>query len=508
MKRLFKISKWLHKYLGLLLIVFLIWMSFSGILLNHPDWFGSWMVPNALVPPPYRVHDWNQGALRDALVLEDDQVLFAGLKGVWKSVDGGNSFQVDQDGLDSRFIYRKTNDLHFDKASGLIFASTDGGLFRRPTQASTWRRCELKGSKNEKVKKVLSTPRGLVAVTDSNIYHQEGDTFSIVQVGRPNSGVELIKLCFDIHDGKVWGLPGRLIMDVTALILAFLSLSALIIWLFPKLQESSRGAWYRWLKRAFKFCFQKHLKWSIWFGAPLLILGLTGMFMRPPMLVFLAEKSVPNYLYPGPLPNNPWYKKIKNATYLPHSNEIIIEADGFWKAEFAKKTSATPLDWQESPIHVMGTTVLEPIGEETFLLGSFSGLLTYRTDTQTATDYLTGEPAMNRSRIRSHEYRVTGYFQTDQGLEFAASHHKGLSVLTSDGPSPDTVTFKMPDAVNQTPLWDYMFELHNGRIFSHWIGAWSKLLVPLASILYVILSLSGFFDWYIITIFKKRKRRA
>jgi len=36
MKRFFHISRWLHKYVGLLLILFLMWMSISGVLMNHP----------------------------------------------------------------------------------------------------------------------------------------------------------------------------------------------------------------------------------------------------------------------------------------------------------------------------------------------------------------------------------------------------------------------------------------------------------------------------------------
>jgi hypothetical protein len=37
MKILFKISKWLHKYIGLVLLLFLMWMSISGVLMNHPE---------------------------------------------------------------------------------------------------------------------------------------------------------------------------------------------------------------------------------------------------------------------------------------------------------------------------------------------------------------------------------------------------------------------------------------------------------------------------------------
>jgi hypothetical protein len=50
---IFKISKWLHKYIGLALILFLMWMSLSGVLMNHPDLIAGIYVPRLLVPLQY-----------------------------------------------------------------------------------------------------------------------------------------------------------------------------------------------------------------------------------------------------------------------------------------------------------------------------------------------------------------------------------------------------------------------------------------------------------------------
>ena len=72
MKWLFRTSKWIHKYLGLLLILFIGWMSVSGILMNHPDWISGLSVPRWLVPPQYRIHNWSRGALRVGVFSEQD----------------------------------------------------------------------------------------------------------------------------------------------------------------------------------------------------------------------------------------------------------------------------------------------------------------------------------------------------------------------------------------------------------------------------------------------------
>ena len=49
-KKVYKISKWFHKYLGLVLILFLIWESLSGILMNHPELISSISVSKMVSP--------------------------------------------------------------------------------------------------------------------------------------------------------------------------------------------------------------------------------------------------------------------------------------------------------------------------------------------------------------------------------------------------------------------------------------------------------------------------
>ena len=57
-------SRALHRWLGLGLVVYLGWMGASGVLLNHPGLISGISVPERLVPPQYRVSNWNRGTLR------------------------------------------------------------------------------------------------------------------------------------------------------------------------------------------------------------------------------------------------------------------------------------------------------------------------------------------------------------------------------------------------------------------------------------------------------------
>lgn len=46
------------------------------------------------------------------------------------------------------------------------------------------------------------------------------------------------------------------------------------------------------------------------------------------------------------------------------------------------------------------------------------------------------------------------------------------------------------------------FEIHNGRFFKDWIGGFYILIIPLGSLLYVLIILSGVYDWFYIKVLK------
>jgi hypothetical protein len=71
--------------------------------------------------------------------------------------------------------------------------------------------------------------------------------------------------------------------------------------------------------------------------------------------------------------------------------------------------------------------------------------------------------------------------------------------------------FEMPRAMShryRMPLWNYLFELHNGRFFKDWIGAFYLLVPVLGSLLFFVLTATGVFDWvYLKVILPRRKRK-
>ncbi len=513
----FNKSKWLHKYIGLGIILFLMWMSISGILLNHPDLIANVSVPGWLVPEQYHIKNWNRSSLVSLVYSKRDvNLVFAGGKqGVWRSVDGGKTFSRYEQNFPQSLYYKKTRHLFLqeDRAPYYLLAATDGGLYANDLQSGLWRPVKL-GSEREAVKKILLVKGKVLVFTESNVYLSPMNPLRFRKVALPIVTVErtvsLVDLFFHLHDGRVWGLPGKLLFDMAGLIIFFLSLSAFYIWYFPKKLRRRRNR--QRLKsskektRLFQVMFKYHLKLGIWAAAILLIIGTTAFFMRPPFLAIIADGSIPASWYPGLLAQNPWEGKIHNALYDAVEDKIIINAsDGNWiaSADFSQPFNRYNL---KAPLFVMGATVFDAYGTGGYLIGSFNGLYHLERATGHAVNMQSGKIAKEWSNVRPAEYMVTGYFKTPAGEEFITAHQQGLIAL-SDAFGKDG--FRMPAELAENasmPLWNYMFEIHNGRFFKGIIGQWYILIAPLGALLFVLISLTGIYDWLFLKVFSKKRR--
>ncbi len=57
------------------------------------------------------------------------------------------------------------------------------------------------------------------------------------------------------------------------------------------------------------------------------------------------------------------------------------------------------------------------------------------------------------------------------------------------------------------PLWNYLFEVHNGRFFREWLGGGYILIVPLGALLLVLITLTGVYDWLRNQLARRRRQR-
>ncbi len=508
-KIFYRKTRWLHKYIGLLLVLFFMWMSVSGIVLNHPEIVANFSVPHWLIPPAYKIKNWNRSSLIGLVYNRQnpDTFYIYGKKGVWKSTDGGTTFVPMQKGFPKSRYYLKTNHLFlYDGNDPFLLAATDGGLYRAFLKDEVWHKIHLP-FKKEAVKKILFTGSELLVFSESHVYrtpfpaeHLQFATVPLKRAGRQDR-VTLVKLFFDLHDGRVFGLPGRLLMDIVGLILFFMSFSGFYIWFNPwrwrrKHQKSVRvigSAKIKFIRSLVHY----HLSIGIYVALFFLILGGTAFFMRPPFLAVIADGSVPKRYYPGRLSDNPWEKKIDNALYDAGRNRIVIAADdGLWQGSAQFDQPFKKVQYHV-PIFVMGPTVFECRNGQ-YLIGSFNGLFRYDPDKDYSTDVVTGKAVTTFSNIRPGKQMVTGYFQLPSGKTFITTHDHGLLAL--NGKQPENY-FAVPAAMNSDftlSLWNYMFELHNGRIFQDVIGGLYILIPPLGAFLFILITLTGIFDWFYI----------
>jgi hypothetical protein len=108
---------------------------------------------------------------------------------------------------------------------------------------------------------------------------------------------------------------------------------------------------------------------------------------------------------------------------------------------------------------------------------------------------MTGDTVNSFNTIRPGDYMVTGYVKSPENESFIFTHEQGVLPL----PGVELKNrFQQPQFVGdeyRMPLWNYVFEIHNGRFFKGILGEWYILLLPLGSLLLVFITMSGVIDW-------------
>ena len=129
----YKISRTIHRYTGLVFLVWFLLLGISGILLNHPDLIRGITIPSSFVPPGFGYRNWNHMALKDAVFSQTGpKALFVcGRLGVWRSPDLGRTFSSMNAGYPSSAFDRETNSLLLVNSGGKrhLLAGNRTGLF-------------------------------------------------------------------------------------------------------------------------------------------------------------------------------------------------------------------------------------------------------------------------------------------------------------------------------------------------------------------------------------------
>ncbi len=476
-----KLSGKLHKILGLVLIPLLLLFAISGIGLNHPSVIESLSVPVKGLPSNYHFKNWNRGAIQAVAQISDNELYIAGKNGLAKLTN--NRYHAIENPLANKPWHNFIYSLYFDKATEQLFVGSRDGLFRYGITSNAWHYYpSTQGQRIVSIGQDASNHH-IIAVANHQLFqlsHGNQDSVSHlnIKLAYSQQDVPLFRFIFAMHSGEIWGIFGILLMDLVALAVIYFSLSGLYYWLFPKLvrrkllsrkSKIKGGRLFRWLAK-------NHNSWGLPLMPLLLISGATAMVMRPPGLILIASSASPVPVYPSHGNTNIPYKITKAA--FVNEELILLTDDGVFSGKAKAEQTFNPIEFS-APIHGMGATLFQPQNNGNLLIGSFSGLFSWQASDNSYSEVTLAEQSNGLMPMAVHQSGddviVFDYFR---GKLFA--QHKQFPA--------------MPKSINDSAemaLWNFFFELHNLRIFQHYIGNFYLLALLLASLAFVVVSITG-----------------
>jgi len=319
----------------------------------------------------------------------------------------------------------------------------------------------------------------------------------------PKQGYErqatLFLTLWKLHSGELFGFAGMLFVDLLGFVLIFLSITGLLHFLFPKLISRLKRS-----NRSFSGTLTAkkwNLKWHNLIGyvfALFLLLNTTaGMFLRPPLLIPISSTQVGIIPYSDLDSANPWQDKLRRLVWNKETGSFLIyTSDGFFFADqnFSKELYQSG---NQPNVSIMGCNVLESMGRDSYLVGSFSGLFVWDTVSGTVLDYYTGLAAETPRGLTRPvgQNMVAGFLQDCEGKKYWIDYNRGA--ISTNGASAFPTMPKEILMNSPISLWNAALEIHTGRIFENLVGPLYLLYVPLMGLAVLIVLISGFMVWWL-----------
>lgn len=492
--------KKLHKWPGLIISCALFYYAITGIFMNHRSLFSGLDVDRDLLPVAYHYRNWNNAALKGNLIINSDSILVYGNIGVWLTDSVFKHYESWNSGFPQGIDNRKIFDI-VQTENGEIYAATLVGLYTWDRDSRKWV-ILIAGDNPERFTGLTCLGDTLFALSRSHLYKGKSDGIhsflSKIELPAPegyNREVTLFQTIWQIHSGEIMGLSGQVFVDLLGMITAFLSLTGIIYFFFPG-----------WIKRRFllhksavklvsinKWSLKWHNKLGAWTFVLLIILFFTGMFLRPPMLLLVANAKIAPLRFTHLDQPNPWYDKLRDILYDPDKEMFLLStSDGMYGMDLndprPKRLQVQP------PVSIMGINTLEPYQDKAYLVGSFSGLFLWNPEQPEIFNFPDGKIYQEQSTGRPiGDFKVTGTLSDGKGHLYLADYDKGIVPLWHGKTFPP-----MPENILETSgmsLWNACLEIHTGRIFQGMLGDFYILLVPLVGLTGITVVLSGYLLW-------------
>ena len=525
-----------HRWFGLILSVFMLVFCVSGIILNHRQLFADCDVSRSFLPPAYHIQNFNNGIIKGSIKIDghadlasaggikasDDSVLAYGYGGIWLTDAEMKSWKDFNKGLPKNVDGRNIRNMVQTK-NGEIWCAAMMDVYR--FDGKEWKMFPLADNK-ERITDITLTKdsTSIIAMTRSAVYEISGKKTDAANektdaanekrdaisektnvtrkiIGQPEGfipEVTLFKTVWNLHSGAFFGLAGRLVVDAIAIVLIILSITGIILFILPyRIRRQKRlQAREKMQKLGKQMVF--NAKWHNKLGYTTIILTLwlaiTGMCLRPPLMIPLAMNKTTEKVKDG----NVWHDKLRAIRWdAAEGNWLVSTSEGFLRVDEHFQHKPILLNKEKAPkVSPMGVTVFESDGKGGWLVGSFSGMFRWYPEKNLIVDYFTGKQNIEKSMIPISNHLVSGYSKDFfGGKEVIFDYSKGASL---------DETASTPELLSATPmsLWNVALELHVGRCYSPFLGPLSDLFVFISGLLITLVLLSGYI------ILKRRKKKG
>lgn len=488
-----------HKWISIIFSLFFFIFGLSGIILNHRDWLAPLEVSRKYLPQNYRYQNWNNAAIRGTLRTEEGKILMYGNIGIWETTPETRYFKDLNVGIKEGIDNRKTS-VVVEWKNNLV-AGTFSGLYVWDKNKDQWLTIPL-DLVNPWIMDISIKDDSLYIISRSELIitrdlHKFHRRFLPPPEGYDNKA-DLFKTLWVIHSGEIYGLPGKILVDLLGIALIFLTITGLKIFIDKIILKKTINPG---TKRRKKYWISWNLKWHNKIGyiaiAFLLVNSITGIFLRPPFLILAAGqrvKKIPLTELDSP---NPWFDQLRRIHYDTINHMWVVSTyDGFY---YSEDDFHSPLKRfiHQPPASVMGVNVLQQMDSTRYLVGSFEGLFLWDFMTGECLNFITGKPYTpfkGQGGAPIGDYLVTGYSGDFPGHFYVFDYNQGCFDLAGK-----QTLLEMPDnIVKQSPmsLWSLALEFHTGRIFQPLIGPFYILIVPLTGLAAVFVLVSGFWVWW------------
>ena len=475
----------------------------SGIIMNHRSLFSGIDIDRKFLLPEYRYEKWNNAAIRGACELGGDSILVYGNVGVWITdtiFSGFSDFNKGfPDGVDNRKIFKVIK-----TGKGELLAGTLFGPYRYDQVEGEWSPVAMPGP-DRQVVDLINRGKEVLLMTRSGIYRVEGECKTPVfhEVALPAPAgyldkVSLFKTLWVIHSGEIAGSAGKLFVDLMGVLLAFLTLTGIVYWLFPKWMKYRKAIQkgVSLIRRTMQFSIKWHNRIGAWAVVFLLLTVITGMFLRPPLLIPIAGTRVDKIPFTVLDDENPWYDQLRRLMHDPATGGFLIGTNrGIYYADDSFEKELLPFH-RQPPLSVMGINVFDRTDEGDYLVGSFNGLFLWNPYQGWLIDFFSPGKAViaNPSGPPLGENMIAGAIRVGRQNFYAFDYNKGVIA------APGSRTFPaMPtEMLEKSPmsLWNLALEFHTGRYYSFLLGQFYILFIPMFGILMIVILVTGTWLWY------------